>query len=200
MISINPDIQNTISFFQTTFTIIIALSIGESFKQFVADKAERPEDRSIHWDRLPSLISFLFVALPFFHGMNRYFFLAYANAKTVPDIYGAYLIFDGLCFISMSALLFAMSRTLPAVQWRRFFSLILLLLVVDSIWIAAAIDSRGFPVGVWQLLNASVIIMIVAMLAREPRRPIVFTILCALMEFLTTAISYAIEWNVFFPR
>src|SRR5690349_3554976 len=134
MIPTSKDILNTASFFQATFTIIVALSVGEAFKQFVADKAEKPEDRAIHWDRLPSLLTFLFLALPFFHGMSRYFFLTYTNANEVSASYGGYLIFDGICFITMSAIFFAMSRSLPAVQWRRYFCLILFLLVVDSTW------------------------------------------------------------------
>jgi hypothetical protein len=200
MIPINKDILNAASFFQTTFAIIIALSISEAFKQFVADKAEKPEDTAIHWDRLPALLSFLLLALPFFHGMSRYFFLAYTNAREVPESYGGYLIFDGVSFVLMSAIFFAMSRSLAAVQWRRYFCLVLLLLLVDSIWIAVAVESRGFPVLLWQALNAALAITLISLLAREPSNPIHFPIICAAAAATTTTISYIVEWNVFFPR
>jgi|APPan5920702856_1055754.scaffolds.fasta_scaffold1070092_1 hypothetical protein len=37
--AINP-ITNLISFFQSIFTIVLALALGESFKQFVAEKPD----------------------------------------------------------------------------------------------------------------------------------------------------------------
>ncbi|WP_420965728.1 hypothetical protein [Bradyrhizobium sp. B120] len=200
MLPVSKDILNTVAFFQTTFSIVIALSIGEAFKQFVADKADKPEDRAIHWDRLPALLAFLLLALPFFHGMNRYFFLAYTNADTVPQTYGLYLIFDGISFMSMSALFFAMSRSLPAVQWRRFFCLTLLLLFVDSVWIAVAVESRGFPVLLWQVLNAILAITLVALLARDPEKPALFVTACAFTTAATTTVSYIAKWAVFFPH
>jgi hypothetical protein len=49
MIPVSKDIINAASFFQTVFSIVIALSIGEAFKQFIADSALKPEDRAIHW-------------------------------------------------------------------------------------------------------------------------------------------------------
>jgi hypothetical protein len=200
MIPINADILSTTSFFQTTFAIVIALSIGEAFKQFVADKAEKPEDRAIHWDRLPALIGFLLLVVPFFHGMSRYFFAVYTNAKEVPATYGDYLIFDGVSFMFMSAIFFVMSRSLPAVQWRRYFCLALLLLVVDSVWIAVAVESRAFPVLLWQILNAALGILLVALLAREPTNPIKYPIMFAAAVMVTTTISYTCKWDVFFPR
>jgi hypothetical protein len=200
MIPVNKDIINATSFFQTTFAIIIALSIGEAFKQFIADKAEKPEDRAIHWDRLPNLLSFLFLALPFFHGMSRYFFIMYTNASQVPDSYGGYLVFDGISFVFMSAIFFAMSRSLPAVQWRRYFCQVLLLLLIDSVWIAVAVESRGFPVLLWQILNAVLAITLIALLARDNYPPVRASTVCAATAAITTLISYTFEWNVFFPH
>lgn len=199
MIPNSADVASTVSFFQTIFAIIIALSIGEAFKQFIADKVDKPEDRAIHWDRLPALIGFLLLVVPFFHGMSRYFFVAYVNAKAVPETYGLYLIFDGISFMFMSAIFFAMSRSLPAAQWRRYFCLALLLLVVDSIWISVAVESRGFPVLLWQILNSALAITLAALLAREPARPTIFPIIFALAVTVTPTISYVYKWEVFFP-
>jgi hypothetical protein len=65
-----PDI---VRFFQTTCTFVLALAITEAFKQFVADRSNKPEERRFfHSDRLAALMSFLFLALPFYQRMNRY--------------------------------------------------------------------------------------------------------------------------------
>src|SRR5438046_924046 len=124
------EIRNVILFFQGAFTFILALALTESFKQFVADKAEREEDRHIHWERLWSLISFLFLIMPFFQGMSRYYYSEYLAAE-IPDHYDFLLMFDGICFLTEAAIFFVMSRTLAPVLWRRFYSSVLLLFMVD---------------------------------------------------------------------
>jgi 4-amino-4-deoxy-L-arabinose transferase-like glycosyltransferase len=203
MLQNSRDIINTAGFFQTVFTVIIALSIGEALKQFIADKAEKPEDRAIHWDRFPALLSFLLLALPFFHGMSRYFFVVYTNASEVPQQYGAYLIFDGTAFTSMAALFFTMSRCLPAVQWRRYFFTIIILLAVDSLWILIAVGKRGFPISVWLALNFALAIILIVLLITIRKRSfklaIIASIICAVATAGTTLISYFIKWDVFFP-
>lgn len=203
MLLSSKDIINTAGFFQTVFTIVLALSIGEALKQFIADKAEKPEDRAIHWDRLPALLSFLLLVLPFFHGMSRYFFIVYINAAEVPKYYGAYLMFDGAAFISMSALFFAMSRCLPAIQWRRYFYLIILLLAVDTVWILIAVGARGFPVSVWLALNAALAtvlsILLIFIRRQSFRVALNVSIICAVTSAITTSISYFVKWDVFFP-
>jgi hypothetical protein len=203
MLPINKDILNTADFFRVAFTLVLALAITESFKQFIADKAEKPEDRTIHWNRLPALTSFLLLALPFFHGMSRYFFIVYTNASEVPRNYGAYLLFDGIAFLSMSAMFFAMSRALSAIQWRRYFYMVLVLLVVDSAWIIVAVGSRGFPVQLWLILNSclAIVLIILLLTARKCSRcnPIFVSSACAATVAITTSISYFYKWEVFFP-
>jgi len=47
-------IPNLILFYQSVFTIVLALALGEAFKQFVAE-SEEPAGRHIRWiDSLPS--------------------------------------------------------------------------------------------------------------------------------------------------
>jgi hypothetical protein len=203
MIPVSKDILNTAGFFRIAFTIVLALAIGEAFKQFIDDKADRPEHRTIHWDRLPSLISFLFLALPFFHGMNRYFFLAYTNASSVSQHYGSYLLLDGASFISMSAMFFVMSRTLAAVQWRRVCYSIIILLIVDTIWILFAIGIRGFHVELWLILNAILATTLAFSLffgrATSSCACVIVSSICAITTVLTTTASYYFKWSVFFP-
>ena len=57
LIQTSPDaIRSTVESLQQIYTIVFALAIAEAFRQFVADRADPTEDRTIHWDRLFALI------------------------------------------------------------------------------------------------------------------------------------------------
>jgi hypothetical protein len=96
-------VPDVITFFRNTFTIILALALTESFKQFVSDRGDKTDKTLVHWDRLPSLLSFLFLVIPFFHGMSRYFFDRYV-AGSLPVPYATPLLLDSSVFVAESAL------------------------------------------------------------------------------------------------
>src|SRR5665647_198695 len=121
MIQVTDEIRYLVNFFQSGFTILIALALGEALRQFVAADIRKPEDAAIHWGRLPALMTFIFLILPFFQGMNRYFYLTYLKPNMLPDTYALWLIIDGAAFISEATLFFVMSRLFSENQWRRFF-------------------------------------------------------------------------------
>lgn len=190
------DITDAVTFFQRAFTIVLALALGEAFKQFVADK----EEKTIHWDRLPALLTFLLMVFPFFHGMNRYFFLTYLNPLPVSKGYAGYLLFDSLVFMCESALFFIMSRSLAVKQWRRYFLAQLALLAVDTVW--GFIELSKMPgIGYWIELNAFLAVALGLVLRyfwtkEDSSRP---SIWAALATLTTTTISYYLLWNVYFP-
>lgn len=192
----SKDVVDAITFFQRAFTIVLALALGEAFKQFVTDK----EEKGIQWDRLPALLTFLFMVFPFFHGMNRYFFLAYLNPLPTVKSYAGYLLFDGIAFMIESALFFVMSRSLAGVQWKRFFVALMALLLVDTGW--GCIELARMPeIGYWLILNAVLaallgLVMLVCWKKENPSFPSVFA---ATAAFTTTTISYYLLWNTYFP-
>jgi hypothetical protein len=196
----SADFLDAVAFFQRAFTIVLALALGEAFKQFIADKAVNPEDRVIHWDRLPGLLSFLFLAFPFFHGMSRYFFVTYIHAPSVPNFYAAYLMFDGIAFLFESAIFFVMSRALSAGQWKRYYWSVLLLLGVDITWGAVAVH-RGIPITPWLVLDSLLAIVLLAVLwaFRDDERSMRPPVICACTVFITTALSYVLMWDFYFP-
>src|ERR1700719_5182197 len=102
------DLVHAVQFLQAAYTILLALAFGEAFKQFVPDG-----DQEIRWDRLPLLLAFLFMIFPFYHGMSRYFYSTYLHDPTarLSPVAGI-LMFDGVCFLLMSACFFVLSRSL----------------------------------------------------------------------------------------
>lgn len=198
---LDPSYKDSVEFFQRAFTIVLALALGEAFKQFVADKAIEPEDQVLHWDRLPSLLSFLFLIFPFFHGMSRHFYTAYLSSPTIGEFYSFLLMIDGVVFLVESAIFFTMSRALSAGQWRRYFWSILILMCVDTLWAMVALW-RGAPVLSWIALNFVLAgaLFPVLQLFKGPPKSLYPPIHCAAVTFTTTVLSYFFMWNFYFHR
>lgn len=107
---------------------MLALALGEAFKTVVI------EGEFIHWNRLYSLGSFLLLILPFYQGMNRYLLVTYGVGGSLPQPYAPFLIIDGAAFMVESALFFVLSRTLRLEEWQKFYWVVFVLLVFDSLW------------------------------------------------------------------
>lgn len=192
----SKDVIDAILFFQRAFTIVLALALGESFKQFVADR----EEKTIHWDRLPALLTFLFMIFPFFHGMNRYVFVTYINRISAVQSYAGYLMFDGIIFMAESATFFIMSRSLATIQWRRFLFALITLLAIDSTWIV--VEHHKIPDTILWLLSNGILAVVSGILLycfRRAEKPITPLIVVSALAFLTTAYSYYVLWNFYFP-
>ncbi len=148
-------IINTISDLQRIYTIVLALAIGEAFKQFIPD-AHRPiEERKLHWDQLLALVSFLLLVLPFFQGMSGHFFIEYHEGP-MRDTYAKWLLLDCIAFTVEGALFFVLSRTVSARQWERFYFTVVLLLVVDGAWAFIELmfhDSAALAIRTWFWLD-----------------------------------------------
>jgi hypothetical protein len=139
---------NAVQFFQGAYTILLGLALGEAFKQFLPDG-----DENIRWDRLPSLLAFLLMILPFFQGMSSYIYATYSSHPNL-DLAAVeeFLLFDGMIFLVMSAIFFVLSRSLSPNHWFRFYIAMLTLIVVDSVWISVSLY-RGSSLQFWLVLN-----------------------------------------------
>lgn len=197
-----PDLAHAVQFFQSAYTILLALALGEAFKQFVPDG-----DRDIRWDRLPSLLAFLFTIFPFFHGMNQYMYITYLHqpAVNLATVSGP-LLFDGMAFMVMAAAFFVLSRSLSPSHWFRFYVSTLVLLVVDTVWIAISMY-RGSSLQPWLILNMIVASILVSVLIIQRGKKYVDDHMppwnsppwiCAGMLIISTTIDYAWMRSYFF--
>lgn len=193
--AMTKDVMDAVAFFPRAFTIVLALALGEAFKQFVTDKAET----AIQWSRLPALLAFLFMVFPFFHGMNRYFFQSYQHPGP-PASYAGSLMFDSIMFMAEAALFFVMSRSLADEQWRRFFVALLVLLCIDTAW--GAIELRHLAaIRYWIILNIVLGVVVAGLLAYFWQKTVVAwpSIWAAVVTFITASISYYLSWSFYFP-
>jgi hypothetical protein len=205
------EIPNLIGFFQGVFTIVMALALTESFKQFVAEKPEE-QARHLRWDRFPALLSFLFLIFPFYQGMSRIFFNTYGDIAKLPQPYALHLMYDGIAFTVESALFFVMSRALSLAQWSRFYQAVLILLAWDSFWgltrtsfqagsIWAVLQPDAGPIRSWIILNiVGVIVISIMLLAMRGEKPTnKDAVFGSVLMFIRTFADYSLEWEFYFP-
>jgi hypothetical protein len=95
-IQAGPDLADAANFFKQVLAIVLALALGEAFKQCVHDKKVGKE-QVVRWHSLPSLVSFLALIIPFFHGMNRGFYLTNTAPRIQPQ--ANWLMIDGFVII-----------------------------------------------------------------------------------------------------
>jgi hypothetical protein len=198
------DLTHAIQFLQAAFTILLSLAFGEAFKQLVPDG-----DDDMRWDRFWSLLAFIVMIFPFFHGMTRHFYTTYlTHPKTELATVAPWLMFDGIMFMSMSAMFFVMSRSLTPSHWPRFFIAISGLLLVDTVWSGMTIY-RGINLWPFICLNTSLFVSLggIALWYRRVALPSEIgkfswgpTFCCAIACFSTTTIDYIWMQRFFFNK
>jgi hypothetical protein len=194
-------VPEVILFFRTTFSIILALALAEAFKQSVNDKAVEQQHSVIFWDRMPALLSFLLLIVPFYQGMNRYFFITYADLGKIPQPYSIYLMIDGVALMAESALFFVMSRALALPQWRRFYWTVIALICVDLVWCIIGMSRDAPGTTKWFILDGASLIAF-GIFMRGFHKTKEFRLpsrkgLCV-MAIRATA-DYAWIWDFYFP-
>jgi hypothetical protein len=182
------------------FAIVLALALGEAFKTVAT------EENFVYWDRLPSLASFLLLILPFYQGMNKYLLLNYGAGVQAPAHYARFVLIDGASFMGEAALFFVMSRTLAMNHWRRFYSVVTLLLVLDCVW-GRSVQSHATPqdaqvIAGWISLNIKTIAGLLIMIGVGCWRPgndILPMAIGPIGMFIRTYFDYVNSWDFYFP-
>lgn len=198
------ELTHAVQFLQAAFTILLSLAFGEAFKQLVPDG-----DQDMRWDRFWSLFAFVVMIFPFFHGMTRHFYKTYLDhqdkglAAVTP-----WLMFDGVMFMTMSAMFFVMSRSLTPTHWSRFFIALSCLLSIDTVWAGVSIY-RGIDLWNFIYLNAllAVALGIIYLCYRKATLPWMKnefswgpTFYCAMACSTTTTLDYIWMQKFFFSK
>jgi hypothetical protein len=181
------------------FSIVLALALGEAFKQFVSEKHEG----AIQWDRTLALLTFLLLILPFYQGMNRYLLQTYGGTPT-PQFSPLFLIFDGVAFMAESAIFFAMSRNLSDSRAVCFYWMVFVLLLVDSFSGFSAVqharECAKVAIYSWIVLNVVTcagLLLILAFAKRFSSMAAVAAVGTAAM-LARTVTDYMISWDFYF--
>ncbi len=192
-------IQSTIKSLQWIYAIVLALAIGEAFKEFVPSSGVAPGERGIHWNRLPSLAAMLILIIPFYHGMARYFCEMYCAHETEAP-YGKWLLFDCGVFTVEASLFFLLARSLSRDLWLRFTLVVVILLCVDIEWGALVWKYRTSRVSDWVMVNLWTVPFLGAVMLGFRKRsswwPVLLTCLIIIAR---TGVDYWKGWEFYFP-
>ena len=196
----NDAIWSTVESLRQIFAIVLALSLNEAFKQFIADRVEAPSGKSIRWDCLLALLVFLLLLVPFYHGMARYLYDVYHTPASRPQPYSRFLLIDVISFTVEASLFFVMSRALRRVQWRRFYWAVVVILASDAVWGATVWLTHTQAFLPWLILNLVFLAILgaVLMVCRTPDSrsgPVIALIAMA----VRTILDYATSWTFYFP-
>jgi hypothetical protein len=197
---------NAVGFFRQTFVIVFALALTEALKQFVAEQPKQANDplshKLVHWDRLPALLAFVFLIVPFFQGTVRYFYLTYESQMPSAN-YDRYLVVDGIAFLIEAALFFAMSRAITPTRWRSLYMCIIFLLFVDSCWSGVEYLHGALPTPNWIYLNIGLAVALGVLLSfirtDERWRMLVALCLGTAVVIFRTVLDYRFDWTFYFP-
>jgi hypothetical protein len=195
----NEAILSTVQILERIFAIVLALALGEAFKQFVSDTPKNPDDSFIHWDRFTALAALLLLLIPFYQGMGQYFYQVYHTAQR-PKPYSAFLLVDCVAFTLEAALFFVMSRALPMIQWRRFYKTVLLVLILDTLWGSFVWVSHHQAIQWWLVLNILFMAVFVVILSVfRPHNSKWGPRLALLAMIVRTVADYRTSWEFYFP-
>jgi hypothetical protein len=196
----SPDaVECTVKSLQWIYAVVIALSIGEAFKQFVPDGEPGPDKSGIRWDRLPFLCSLLILVVPFYHGMTRFFSDMYSKDK-VDGYYGIWLLLDCSVFTVEAGIFFILARSLSKDLWLRFSGTVTVLLLLDVTWGTLVWECRTSSIGWWAIVNlCSIPCLVGVLLTFRKRGPWWGTSLTSLVILGRTVADYWIGWYFYFP-
>ena len=192
-------ILNVVTNIQRVFAIVLALALAEAFKQLVSDNAL--DMNAPFWERrrIIGFFTFLLLLVPFFQGMNRYFYGTYA-ARPLRDGYQWSLAFDAFAFLVVSSLFFFLSRALAQDLWTRLTKIILSILVADSLWGVKVWLVNTPEIINWLCLNGATIAAYCCILEFGKKySAIVMASWCLGLMFIRTSFDYYLMWDYFFP-
>ncbi len=193
-------IECTVKSLQGIYAIVIALSIGEAFKQFVPDADLGSDRRAVRWDRLPLLCSLLVLVVPFFHGMTRFLSDMYAQDK-IDGYYGIWLLIDCSVFTVEAGLFFILARSLSKDLWLRFGWTVMVLLLLDVAWGVLVWTCRTSSISSWVIINVLSAPCLAGVLLAFRKNCSSWAISLASFVILArTVADYSTGWRFYFPR
>jgi hypothetical protein len=206
----DEQIRQVIDILRQTFTVVLALALGEAFKQVVADVpavSADPAEKPIRWDRFAGLVAFLLLLTPFYQGMARYLFHTYSEGgpQGRPEPYGVFLLIDCAAFTIEAGLFFVMARALSTVHWRRFYTAVFLILSTDAVlgtfvWLIQRWPQRTPDMVNWLVLDIIALPVFGALLLiwrdRDSRWAPRVGLACMVLR---TVADYWSSWKLYFP-
>jgi hypothetical protein len=197
----NKSLERSVDSLKQIYAVIIALAISFSVQNILIDKTTNSLSISFSiLGQLPAFFTFIFVIIPFYHGMNRHLDICYVDRLNGEPPKGA-LIFDIFIFFLEASILFAVAASIRAGLTS--FIFLGILLILDLLWasISAWIHYRAFKPSTirWALINivCLAICLFVLLLENYPEQSKIYLFLT--VAFLRAIADYWSCWKFYFP-
>ena len=197
-------VRASVEALQGVYGIVIALALAEAFRQFVRDPSRNGGDGETDWWRLPALAVVVFLIVPFFQGMQRYFQKVYLT-DSPPSAYGGFILVDAFVFMTEGALFFMLARSLALALWRKFYLTVSFLLGLDIAWAVWGWLVHEVKTWPWAAVNSVFLIVLLVLLVkvfskgsgwdRRKTPPVVL----AIVLLARTIADYWASWDFYFP-
>jgi hypothetical protein len=192
-------VERSVDSLQKIYAVIISLALGQAIKQ-VVELCSGCNDLAICINVLPQFIAFVFVVVPFFHGMNRHLDFCYLE-KDVNDVKQGGLLLDFLVFFIESTLFFVCAYQIA--NPITFFLFLSIVLAVDMIWASLShlIHYKSFENSVlrWLVINGVAItigyLVVLLNIYSDSSKQWALMIIV----IIRTVMDYASGWQFYFP-
>ncbi len=194
-------IERSVDSLQKIYAVVVALAIGQAIQTVLLERTSGRLAATSEWfARAPTFLAFVFVLVPFYHGMNRHLDRCYIEPEQGQRAKGA-LLFDFLVFFFETAFLFAVANSIDS--GLRAFAVLGGLLALDAVWalISHWIHYGGVKPSVlrWSIINAVVIgVGLFAGLTQVYTESVKGWLLLVL-AFGRTVADYWACWDFYFP-
>jgi len=194
---VREEVKRSVDALQRLYTIVIGLALTEGAKRIIDPNiAATVTGAAPELDRWYHLIGLVVTIVPFYHGANRHLddvYLFDAPQQTVK----AALILD-FFILFIEGTLFAMMG-MSILLSERFYSLLLVLLLVDVGWAGVSIVIKGLskPLLKWCLTNIGALVLIYVVLNTGLLPPDKREVLLLALLAIRTGFDYALSWKFY---
>ena len=193
-------IESTVGSLQQIYAIVIALAIAEAFMQFVLDPKSSCEQVGIQKERFLPLLSLLFLVVPFYHGMTRFFCEVY-HEDQINNFYGVWLLVDCGVFTIEAGLFFILARSLSKERWFTFYLTVMVLLILDIFWGMLVLCCRTNIICSWVIVNLCTVPLLGIILLKFRKSTSWWAIFLAFLVVLARSVAdYYTGWEFYFPK
>jgi len=200
-LNVEKVIERSVDSLQKLYAVIVSLAIGFAIQNLLLNRADNSFSFSPEIiDYLPAFFAFLFVIVPFYHGMNRHLDRCYLEDRHDDKPKGA-LLFDFAVFFFEASILFAVAASIRS--GLQPFLMLGILLCADMVWslVSHWIHYRKFSPSVirWAIINFAVLVVAPFVVLIEDYPTTSKAWLLLILAVTRAVADYWSCWKFYFP-
>ena len=199
---------NSVSQLSELYNVVIGIALSVAIFRVFTDGNQGLASLNELTSRVPNLLIFLLLVIPFYHGAVRHLFATYVEGGGSSRIKNGALLADFVLLFVEGCLFVVMALSVTDIQvlvW-----VVVALLVLDSVWgflawLAFTGAQSQYAERTWAIINTVCAACLVTMMmvfnkfASDPENAIRLSVVVAIFVFLRTVVDYSKTWKFYFP-